>query len=328
MVTVVNVFLHFPGNLVRSSHHLMDQRQASLNIIPVSDTVESPRVRVQRPGLEITIGGRFRFPVADDHRGIASDRQPIRDRKAADDGLGQVADQRDACFAVATVREDEPCRRADSEDFPERIADQVIDRAVLQLEDGDWERPGARRSQRTRRCRGQDTPSVRQAAPGQDTPWRQLSSPLRRTFPQPRWSARWSRLPASRPVRLTATACPPPAARECGRDGCASVGEIFRGHQFLSSSSATSTGGKPRGYQTPVSSRASIRPERLRRRVCLALVAMQARHGPVLCGGFSGQSGAPEGIENKRPRMGIQAESIRSGGRGFRAFHHRFHWGR
>src|SRR5208337_3492472 len=72
MVTVVNVFLHFPGNLVRSSHHLMDQRQASLNIIPVSDTVESPRVRVQRPGTEITIGEGFRpSPVADDHRGIA-----------------------------------------------------------------------------------------------------------------------------------------------------------------------------------------------------------------------------------------------------------------
>ena len=110
----------------------MDQRQASLNIIPVSDTVESPRVRVQRPGLEITIGEGFRpSPVADDHRGIASDRKPIRDREAADDGLGQVADQRDACFAIATVREDEPCRRADAEDFPERIADQVIDRAVL-----------------------------------------------------------------------------------------------------------------------------------------------------------------------------------------------------
>ncbi len=47
-----------------------------------------------------------------------------------------MADQRDARFGIATVCEDDPCRRADAEDFPERIADKVIDRAVLQLEDG------------------------------------------------------------------------------------------------------------------------------------------------------------------------------------------------
>ena len=83
--------------------------------------LELARVGVECPGTEITIREGFRpSPVADDYRGISSDRKPIRDRKAADDGLGQVADQRDACFAVATVREDEPCRRADAEDFPER----------------------------------------------------------------------------------------------------------------------------------------------------------------------------------------------------------------
>src|SRR5208283_1578733 len=130
IVTVAILCLLCLGNLLKSSRHPMDQRQASLNIIPASDTVEPPRVRVQRPSLEITIGEGFRpSPVADDQRRVASNCHPIRDRKAADDGLGQVADQRDACFAVATIRKDEPCRRADAEDLPERIADQVIDRA-------------------------------------------------------------------------------------------------------------------------------------------------------------------------------------------------------
>ena len=34
---------------------------------------------------------------------VASDRKPIRDRKSADDGLGYMADQPDACLAIATV---------------------------------------------------------------------------------------------------------------------------------------------------------------------------------------------------------------------------------
>ncbi len=64
--------------------------------------LELARVGVECPNTEITIGEGFRpSPVADDHRGIASDRKPIRDREAADDGLSQVADQRDACFAIA-----------------------------------------------------------------------------------------------------------------------------------------------------------------------------------------------------------------------------------
>ena len=97
----------------------MDQRQASLNIIPASDTLEPPRVRVQRPRLEIAVREGFRnSPVADDQHGLASDRQPIRDRETADDGLGQMADQLDARFAIATVREDDPYRRAEAEDFP------------------------------------------------------------------------------------------------------------------------------------------------------------------------------------------------------------------
>ena len=202
----------------------MDQRQASLNIIPVSDTVESPRVRVQRPGTEITIGEGFRpSSVADDHRGIASDRKPIRDRKAADDGLGQVADQRDARFAIATVREDEPCRRANTKDFPERVADQVINRAVLQLEDGGRERP-ARGSQRTRRRRGRGIHPEKQAAPGRGTPWRLLSSPLPRSrLPRPPLDA-WSRLRVLPPWPPASAVHPTPDVRESEQRFSASLG--------------------------------------------------------------------------------------------------------
>ena len=169
---------------------------------------------------------------------------------------------------------------------------------------GNGQRAG---SQRTRRRRGQDTPSERQAAPGQDTPWRQLSSPLRRRFPQPRWSARLVQI-ASFPARAAdlqrpAHLRPLENAEEMAAPA---LGEILRGHQSLSSSSATSTGETPTGHQTPVSSRASIRPERLRQRACLASVATQARHGPVLCGDCLGQSGASGDTGNKRPRMGIR----------------------
>src|SRR5271165_1315297 len=58
-----------------------------------SGVLELARVGVERPGTKITIREGFRpSPVPDDQHGLASNRQPIRDRKTADDGLGQVAD--------------------------------------------------------------------------------------------------------------------------------------------------------------------------------------------------------------------------------------------
>src|SRR5271157_2487203 len=127
MVTVVNVFLHFPGNLVRSSHHPMDQRLSSLNIIPASDTVEPPRVRVQRPGLEITIGEGFRpAPVADDQRGFTLDRRPVRDRQAADERTCQPVNQGGPLAGITMVRKDETRMSANTEDLPERVTDAVI----------------------------------------------------------------------------------------------------------------------------------------------------------------------------------------------------------
>src|SRR5271157_1141026 len=146
MVTVVNVFLHFPGNLVRSSHHPMDQRQASLNIIPASDTVELPRVRVQRPGLEVTIGEGLRpSPIADDQRGLASDRQPVRDRQAADERICQPVNQGGPLAGITMVREDETPLSANTEDFPERVTNSVIADGIFELENGHGEGPSSRR---------------------------------------------------------------------------------------------------------------------------------------------------------------------------------------
>src|SRR5271157_288277 len=249
-----------------------------------SSVLELARVGVECPGTEITIGEGFRpSPVSDDHRGIASDRKPIRDRKPADDGLSQVANQSDAFFGTATIREDEPRRRVDAEDFPERIADKVIDRAVLQLEDGDRERPPRGRVSERNDVEGEILPSrdrqyLARIPFGGSSPSHccagfhnhtgQLGGP---GCQLPGKGGCLERLSHRRPLESAEEMAAP------------ALGEILWGHQFLSSSSATSTGGKPTGHQTPVSPRASIRPERLSPGACPAVAETQARRERVPC---------------------------------------------